>query len=315
MAKRKGPGRSHRKGLTVMEAVRMFSDEAEVERCWSACAGPAASAARTAVGPRERAPDAQAPAVPLQLLPQGFQRQDRHRHARLQDPAVQMGDRGVPHDHRPQGRVEHEAAPRPRRLAEDRLAPGAPDPQGPWESDAGLFSGPAEVDETYVGGKERNRRSGDKLREGPLSGKSIVAGAKDRATGKVSAVVVDAASSKELKGFIRVRVAPGAEVYTDGHSAYRGLPNHSAVMHSRGEYVRWQGAHERDRIPLGALKRGIVGTYHQVSMKHLNRYLAEFEGRHNVRPHDTIDQIAVLVRGKTASGSATRSWSGRGRRD
>ena len=166
-----------------------------------------------------------------------------------------------------------------------------------WEAGYAPFAGPVEVDETYVGGKEGRKHSRERLRFDPLGGKSIVAGAKDRRTGMVSVKVVDAASSRELKGFIRERVAEGAEVYTDGHSAYRGLPNHQAVMHSRGEYVRGRVHTNGIESHWAALKRGIVGTYHQVSVKHLDRYLAEFEGRHNVRPHDTVDQIAVLVRG------------------
>ena len=44
------------------------------------------------------------------------------------------------------------------------------------------------------------------------------------------------------------------------------------------------------------LRRGLVGTYHQISVKHIDRYVAEFEGRHNVRPHDTIDQMAIMAR-------------------
>ena len=297
MAKRKGPGRSHRKGLSIIEAVRMFSDEAEVERMLVKMRWPDGV----------RCPDCGSDHVSGRPTrkPQPFRCNSCRKDFSVKTGTVMhaskiplskwataaylmtTGLKGVSSMklHRDLGVSQKTAWHLAHRI---RKA---------WESDGGLFSGPVEVDETYVGGKERNRRSGEKLREEPLGGKSIVAGAKDRATGKVSAAVVDAASSKELKGFIRGRVAPGAKVYTDGHSAYRGLPNHSAVMHSRGEYVRGKVHTNGIESHWAALKRGIVGTYHQVSMKHLNRYLAEFEGRHNVRPHDTIDQIAVLVRG------------------
>ena len=93
-----------------------------------------------------------------------------------------------------------------------------------------------------------------------------------------------------LKGFVTGRAADGAMVYTDDARAYLGLPRHEAVRHGVGEYVREQAHTNGIESFWALLKRGYQGTYHHLSPKHLDRYVTEFEGRHNDRPADTIDQ-------------------------
>ena len=85
-----------------------------------------------------------------------------------------------------------------------------------WESDDFPFAGPVEIDETYMGGKERNKHSKDKLKagRGPV-GKTAVVGAKDRKTNKVRAKVVKATDAKTLQKFVVDSAADGATVYTD----------------------------------------------------------------------------------------------------
>ena len=88
----------------------------------------------------------------------------------------------------------------------------------------------------------------------------------------------------------------GDAVYTDESLAYRGLRrHHKAVKHSGGEYVRAQASTNGMESFWAALKRGHDGVYHWMSAKHLHRYVTEFEGRHNVRPLDTADQMATMA--------------------
>ena len=168
-----------------------------------------------------------------------------------------------------------------------------------WESKDPLFAGPLEVDETYLGGKERNKHESNKLKAGRGTvGKSTIIGAKDRKTNKVKAKVIKGTDAKTLQGFVVAAALTGATVYTDDHAGYHGLPfEHEAVKHSISEYVRNQAHTNGIESFRSMLKRGYHGTYHHMSPKHLGRYIEEFSGRHNVRELDTIDQMAWVVRG------------------
>ena len=167
-----------------------------------------------------------------------------------------------------------------------------------FESDPRLFAGPVEVDETFVGGLEKNKPVHKKLKAGRGAvGKTAVAGAKDRATGTVNARVVPSVGADTLQPFVVERTEPGAEVFTDDHGAYRGIPGvkHRTVRHSVGEYVDGQAHTNGVESFWSMLKRGYHGTYHHVSAKHLQRYVDEFAGRHNIRGLDTLNQMAHVV--------------------
>ena len=89
---------------------------------------------------------------------------------------------------------------------------------------------------------------------------------------------------------------PDALIYTDDAAAYKGIMRkHESVKHSVGEYVRDQVSTNGIESFLSMLKRGYVGTYHHMSPKHLQRYVDETADRHNVRPMDTVNQMALAV--------------------
>ncbi len=168
-----------------------------------------------------------------------------------------------------------------------------------YHMDAPVFEGPVEVDETYIGGRESNKHESQKLHAGRGAvGKTAVVGMKDRPTNQVNAKVVEKVNKQTLHGLVHQWTAAGATVYTDEASAYIGIRRvHEAVRHSVKEYVRGMASTNGMESFWSMLKRGYIGVYHKMSPKHLHRYVAEFEGRHNSRPLDTRVQMASVVRG------------------
>ena len=166
-----------------------------------------------------------------------------------------------------------------------------------WKDHGVQFAGPVEVDETFIGGKEKNKHANKKLRAGRGAvGKAIVVGAKDRETNRVSAAVVKGTDAKTLQGFVGERAVKGATVYTDDHGGYQGMPfEHETVKHSVSEYVNGMAHTNGIESIWSLLKRGYHGTFHHMSEKHLDRYVTEFAGRHNSRDSDTIDQMSRLT--------------------
>lgn len=149
-----------------------------------------------------------------------------------------------------------------------------------------------EVDETFIGGYERNGQGG--------KGKTIVLGMKARGGDVVTKVVRDRKSGT-LMPLIVKHVRPLSEVHTDELIGYGGLRTvnrftHHTVNHSAGQYVSPKGVTVNGIEGFWAqLKRGIAGTHIHVSSKHLPKYLGEFEFRHNRRqhPHAMLDELML----------------------
>ena len=173
-----------------------------------------------------------------------------------------------------------------------------------FEHSLDSFSGPVEVDETYMGGKRKNMPLSKRTRlKGRGSvGKTAVAGIKDRDTNHVVAGVVERTDAETLQGFVRENVEEGAAVYTDDARAYLGMRrdyHHEFVKHSHGQYVRDGGEVHTNGMESfwSMLKRAHKGTFHKMSAKHLHRYVTEFSGKHNERPKDTIEQMESMASG------------------
>jgi len=170
-----------------------------------------------------------------------------------------------------------------------------------WEANsAQQFSGQIEVDETYIGGKVKNM-SNKKRKEHTgrgTAGKVAVLGGKDRDSNQVVAGHVKSTDRETLHGFVEAVSKQDSTVYTDDAPVYGGMKReHETVKHSVSEYVRGQAHTNGIESFWALLKRGYHGIYHHMSEKHLDRYVGEFAGRHNIRGSDTIDQIASISRG------------------
>ena len=108
--------------------------------------------------------------------------------------------------------------------------------------------------------------------------------------------MVEQTDGPTLRGFVHQRTEPGAVVYTDEAAAYNRLNRrHESVAHGVGEYVRGQAHTNGMESFRSMMKRGYVGIYHHFSVKHLDRYVNEFEVRHNARSMDTADQMTAMA--------------------
>ena len=166
-----------------------------------------------------------------------------------------------------------------------------------WSFKIRDLTGPVEVDETYIGGKESNKHESKKLKAGRGTvGKTPVIGMKDRPTKLVVARPSKEVNQEIMKKFTFSHIQPWATIYTDESRVYSGFPNHESVKHSAKEYVRGMVSTNGIDSFWSMLKRGQYGIYHHMSPKHLGRYVTEFSGRQNVRDLDTIDQMAFMAK-------------------
>lgn len=173
------------------------------------------------------------------------------------------------------------------------------------QSDEGLFGGTVEVDATFHGGRYDYRR------KRAAYGKQAVAGVMQRGSehghSKVKAFPVEREIVTVMHAVIRENVATDAKVMTDEHGAYASLSKHGwehdIVCHSKDEWVRGNVHTQGIESFWSLFKRGVIGSFHSVSVKHLHRYLNEFSFRFNQRESEDLFALIIM---NLAIGNALR---------
>jgi len=160
-----------------------------------------------------------------------------------------------------------------------------------------LLNGPVEVDETYVGAR---RKRGSKRGRGGEHKVPVVALVERN--GKVRTRVVERVNAKTLKQVIRDNVHKDSTIYTDEWKSYKGIGKefiggHKTVNHGSGQYVNGDAYTNTAECFFSLLKRGIMGQFHHVSKKHLQRYCDEFSFRWNFKDLEDDARMMMAIRG------------------
>ena len=303
MTKNTAPGKSHRRGITMIDLARMFPDEAAARKWFESILWPGGERYCPHCG-TDNNHECSHPKMPYRC-------RDCRKYFSVKTGTV-MANSPLPLQkwlyaiyleltslkgvssmklHRDLGITQKAAWFMLQRIREAFAEMGP----------AVRFDGPVEADEAYFGGLQKNMhaKKRKKLSGRGTAGKTAVVGVKDRETKMVAAKVVRSTDGKTLQGFVREHVEPGATVYSDDTGAYGGLTEYErgTVKHSVGEYVNGHIHTNGIESFWSMLKRAHKGVYHKLSPKHLQRYVDQFTGRHNVRDLDTIRQMAMVTEG------------------
>jgi transposase-like protein len=152
------------------------------------------------------------------------------------------------------------------------------------------LTGTVEVDETFVGGKYDKRR-----KRGPWD-KQPVIGLLQR-NGKFEARTIPSTGARVLVGIVKDRVSKDAKIMTDELAAYRRLNkvySHERICHSKEEWSRGDVHTNGIESAWSLFKRSLIGSYHQISVKHMDAYLDEFEWRFNNRENKFLFRDTLI---------------------
>ena len=161
------------------------------------------------------------------------------------------------------------------------------------------LEGTVEIDETFVGGKNKNRHYRKRIQYKEVTGRAYpdkipVFGMYERETGMVRAMVISRTDFKNIPRLITYNITPGSTLMTDDWTGYRGVDkiyNRHSIEHKKWIYAEGDITTNRIENFWSHLKRGLHGTYIKVSPKHLNKYVQEFVFRFNNRKLDVQQQI------------------------
>lgn len=162
------------------------------------------------------------------------------------------------------------------------------------------FTEPCEADETFIGGNEKNKHKSKQTKgtQGrSMKTKSAVAGIIERG-GELRAKQVPDTTGFNLKSFICKNISFGATIHTDEWWGYNGLAaafKHGIIKHKEGQYVNGESHTNTLEGFWSLLKRGVVGIYHSMSDKHLQKYIDEFVFRYNTRNHSESARFNVML--------------------
>lgn len=168
-----------------------------------------------------------------------------------------------------------------------------------------VLNGMVEVDETYVGGKNKNRHKDKKVENSQgraAIDKTPVVGLVER-NGRVLTFVAENTEAETLHQIIDNNVSNEAIIVTDAYKSYVGLNkkfNHVVVKHEDGGYVTKIGEHKFHTQNIenfwSIFKRGYIGIYHYMSKQHLHRYTTEFGYRYNTRGKASVERFEDAVK-------------------
>lgn len=163
------------------------------------------------------------------------------------------------------------------------------------------LSGKVELDEAYVGGKNKNRHHDKKVKNSQgrsYKDKTPVFGMFER-DGKLRAMVIAAASGKVLRPIVYSNIEMGSTLMTDEFNVYRDFESNytrKVVEHGKGKYVDGDCYTNTLEGFWSHLKRGITGIYHWASRKHLDKYVQEFVFKYNYRNLGAQQQMDLFIR-------------------